>query len=158
MRHWIWCDIDQRIPILTSASPRSILVLSGRYHIISNASLVNNCKIFLVYIIYLMTCCIFYFFNLWNLLSNNTLRWHYSSLCFTGCVFLCCYGYLNQSVLIEYAQKPLTNAHIDKQDVKLLSETSSTSILLICDSIKISAPAYILFSMYTVYACFIFSG
>ena len=43
MRHWIWCDIDQRIPILTSASPRSILVLSGRYHIISNASLVNNC-------------------------------------------------------------------------------------------------------------------
>ena len=28
-------------------SPRSILVLSGRYHIISNASLVNNCIIFL---------------------------------------------------------------------------------------------------------------
>ena len=28
---------------LTSASPRSILVFSGRYHIISNASLVNNC-------------------------------------------------------------------------------------------------------------------
>ena len=25
--------------------PRSILVLSGRYHIISNASLVNNCII-----------------------------------------------------------------------------------------------------------------
>ena len=43
MRHWIWCDIDQIIPIFTSASPRSILVLSGRYHIISNASLVNNC-------------------------------------------------------------------------------------------------------------------
>ena len=43
MRHWIWCDIDQRIPILTSASPQSILILSGRYHIISNASLVNNC-------------------------------------------------------------------------------------------------------------------
>ena len=31
---------------MTSASPRSILVLSGRYHIISNASLVNNCKMF----------------------------------------------------------------------------------------------------------------
>ena len=46
MRHWIWCDIDQRIPILTSALPRSILVLSGRYHIISNASLVNNCILY----------------------------------------------------------------------------------------------------------------
>ena len=45
MRHWIWCDIDQSIPIFTSASPRSILVFSGRYHIISNASLVNNCII-----------------------------------------------------------------------------------------------------------------
>ena len=43
MRHWIWCDIDQKIPILTSTLPRSILVFSGRYHIISNASLVNNC-------------------------------------------------------------------------------------------------------------------
>ena len=43
MRHWILRDIDQRIPILTSASPWSILVSSGRYHIISNASLVNNC-------------------------------------------------------------------------------------------------------------------
>ena len=29
--------------IMTSASPRSILVLSGRYHIISTASIVNNC-------------------------------------------------------------------------------------------------------------------
>ena len=28
---------------MTSASPRSILIFSGRYHIISNASLVNNC-------------------------------------------------------------------------------------------------------------------
>ena len=28
-------------------SPRSILVFSGRYHIISNASLVNNCIVFL---------------------------------------------------------------------------------------------------------------
>ena len=36
-------DIDLRIPILTSAPPRSILVLSGRYHIMSNASIVNNC-------------------------------------------------------------------------------------------------------------------
>ena len=35
--------------ILTSASPRSILVFSGRYHIISNASLVNNCIIFLCF-------------------------------------------------------------------------------------------------------------
>ena len=35
------------------ASPRSILVLSGRYHIISNASLVNNCIImpFNIYLI-----------------------------------------------------------------------------------------------------------
>ena len=31
---------------MTSAPPRSILILSGRYHIISNASLVNNCIIF----------------------------------------------------------------------------------------------------------------
>ena len=38
-------DRGERIPILTSASPRSILVLSGRYHIISNATLVNNCII-----------------------------------------------------------------------------------------------------------------
>ena len=28
---------------MTSALPRSILVLSGRYHIMSNASKVNNC-------------------------------------------------------------------------------------------------------------------
>ena len=35
----IRCDIDQKIPILTSASLRSKLVFSGRYHIISNASL-----------------------------------------------------------------------------------------------------------------------
>ena len=33
---------------MTSASPRSILVFSGRYHIISNASLVNNCIIILI--------------------------------------------------------------------------------------------------------------
>ena len=38
-------DIDQRIPILTEAKPRSLSVFSGRYHIISNASLVNNCFI-----------------------------------------------------------------------------------------------------------------
>ena len=31
--------------ILTSASPRSILVFSGRYHITSTASIVNNCII-----------------------------------------------------------------------------------------------------------------
>ena len=30
---------------MAEASPRSILVFSGRYHIISNASLVNNCII-----------------------------------------------------------------------------------------------------------------
>ena len=30
---------------MTSASPRSILVFSGRYHIISTASIVNNCII-----------------------------------------------------------------------------------------------------------------
>ena len=47
MRHWILCDIDQRIPILTKANPRSILVFSGHYQIISNASLVNNCFIIL---------------------------------------------------------------------------------------------------------------
>ena len=28
---------------MISTKPRSILVFSGRYHIISNASLVNNC-------------------------------------------------------------------------------------------------------------------
>ena len=39
--------IDQRIPILTEAKPRSILVFSGRYHIISTASIVNNC--FIIY-------------------------------------------------------------------------------------------------------------
>ena len=32
-----------RIPVLTSAPPQSILVLSGRHHIMSNASIVNNC-------------------------------------------------------------------------------------------------------------------
>ena len=42
LRHWIWCNIDQRIPILTEAKPRSILVFSGQYYIISNASIVNN--------------------------------------------------------------------------------------------------------------------
>ena len=31
MRHWIWCEIDQRTPILTEAKPRSILVFSGRF-------------------------------------------------------------------------------------------------------------------------------
>ena len=40
--HWTWCDIDLRIPLLTSATPWSILVLSGRYHTMSNASIVNN--------------------------------------------------------------------------------------------------------------------
>ena len=40
---WIWCDIDQRIPIWTLASPRSILVFSGRYHAMSNASIINKC-------------------------------------------------------------------------------------------------------------------
>ena len=38
----IKCDIDQRIPILTEATPMSILIFSCRYYIISNASLVNN--------------------------------------------------------------------------------------------------------------------
>ena len=32
--------------ILLLATPRSILVFSGRYHIISTASIVNNCIIF----------------------------------------------------------------------------------------------------------------
>ena len=36
---------------MTSASPRSILVLSGRYHIISNASLVNNCILLSVLVV-----------------------------------------------------------------------------------------------------------
>ena len=40
MRHWTWCDIDLRILILTSASPESISVFSGRYHIMSNASII----------------------------------------------------------------------------------------------------------------------
>ena len=40
---WTWCDVDLRIPILTSAPPQSILVLSGQHHVISNVSIVNNC-------------------------------------------------------------------------------------------------------------------
>ena len=35
--------LDTRIPILTSASPRSILVFASQCHIISNDSIVNNC-------------------------------------------------------------------------------------------------------------------
>ena len=38
-------DIDLRVLIFTKAEPRSILVFSGRYHIMSNASIVNNCFI-----------------------------------------------------------------------------------------------------------------
>ena len=34
--------------LYTSAPPQSKLVLSGRYHIMSNASLVNNCILSLV--------------------------------------------------------------------------------------------------------------
>ena len=55
LRHWTWCDIDLRVPILTEAEPRSILVLSGPprsilvlsvwCHIMSNAPIVNNCFI-----------------------------------------------------------------------------------------------------------------
>ena len=37
--------LTRRIPILTEAKPRSILVFSGQYHIIYNASIVNNCFI-----------------------------------------------------------------------------------------------------------------
>ena len=44
LRHWTWCDVDLRVPILTKAEPRSILVFSGRYHIMSNASIVNNLR------------------------------------------------------------------------------------------------------------------
>ena len=43
MRHWTWCNVKLRIPILTSSQPQLILVYSGQYHIISNASIVNNC-------------------------------------------------------------------------------------------------------------------
>ena len=45
MDYIIRSDVDLRIPILTSASPRSIWVLSGRHHIMSNTSIVNNCII-----------------------------------------------------------------------------------------------------------------
>ena len=38
--------MDLRIRILTSAPPLSTLVLSGRYYIMSNASIVINCIIF----------------------------------------------------------------------------------------------------------------
>ena len=38
LRHWIWCDIHLRIPILTEA-------IAGGYHVIFNASIVNNCFI-----------------------------------------------------------------------------------------------------------------
>ena len=36
-KHWTWCDVDQRIPILTEAK-----VFSGRHHIMSSAPAVNN--------------------------------------------------------------------------------------------------------------------
>ena len=48
LRHWTWGDIDMRVPILTEAEPRSILVFSGRCHIMSNASIVNNCFIYII--------------------------------------------------------------------------------------------------------------
>ena len=47
MRHGTWCDVDLRIPILTSAPLWSILVLSGGHNIMSNASIVNNCIVFM---------------------------------------------------------------------------------------------------------------
>ena len=37
--------IPRALKMVPVASPRSILVFSGRYHIISNASIVNNCII-----------------------------------------------------------------------------------------------------------------
>ena len=45
-------DVDLRTPILTSAPPRSIWVLSGRQHIMSNTSIVNNCIIGEHYILF----------------------------------------------------------------------------------------------------------
>ena len=36
-----------RYHIMSNASPRAILVFSGRYHIMSNASIVNNCFVIL---------------------------------------------------------------------------------------------------------------
>ena len=42
LRHWTWCDVNLRVPILTEAEPRSILVFSGRHHIISNVSIVKH--------------------------------------------------------------------------------------------------------------------
>ena len=42
------CTSFSKYYIIKQLSPRSILVLSGRYHIISNASLVNNCIILVI--------------------------------------------------------------------------------------------------------------
>ena len=36
-KQWTWCDVDQRIPILTEVN-----VFSGRHHIMSSAPVVNN--------------------------------------------------------------------------------------------------------------------
>ena len=46
------CDIDQRIPILTSASPQSISIFCCLYHIIYNASFVYNCILLINYLVY----------------------------------------------------------------------------------------------------------
>ena len=80
----IQCLISQRIQILTEAKPRSILVFSGRYHSISprsilvfsgwyhsisNASLVNNCIIFLPSLVKQKT----YIINIW--ISQLSYSW-----------------------------------------------------------------------------------
>ena len=46
LRHWMWCNTSIDCgEAIAEASPRSILILSRRYYIISNASIVNNCFI-----------------------------------------------------------------------------------------------------------------
>ena len=44
-RHWIWCDIHQRILILTEATPKVSIDILWWIHIIFNAAIVNNCLI-----------------------------------------------------------------------------------------------------------------
>ena len=43
--YMIRCDIYLRMQILPRALPRSVLVFAGRYHIILNVSIANNCII-----------------------------------------------------------------------------------------------------------------
>ena len=53
-----------------AAPPRSILVLSGRYHIMSNASIVNNCIIYVSYKRVTSAFCSLVFFYIWVTITD----------------------------------------------------------------------------------------